>query len=410
VIAGVEGALVLVRWVHFAATVGLVGVFSFRSFVSDPAFREAARAGQCVDASGLTSQLARISVAALWLIPLSGTLWLLLQASVMSDRPIAEVLHSGVIATVVLRTQVGHVWLARMALLALLAILNILQPTLHHLSRAPLVIALALASAELSALVWAGHAGAAGGIRGAAEQLSDAIHLLAAGFWLGALFPLALLLAAARRAHDERWLVAAQSAVRRFSRLGTLCVASLLATGIANGWFLVGQLDALWSTAYGRCLLLKLGLFVVAVGVAGINRTRLVPRISSFPARSSLDIPWRTIHELWRNSAIELSLGLLILALVAALGTLPPAAHLHRHVGFKGTLEQSSGSLGSEQWSPNVACTGSRSSGFMPCSRKRPQSGLTLVLPASMQAPARKVLSGWLPSLRPVGRAWLEAG
>lgn len=345
-VPGVNAPLILMRWIHFAAATALVGVFSFRLFVGDPAFREAVRAGCLVDHSTLTGRLIRVAFAALFLTLLSGTLWLLLQASVMSGRPISWVLHSGVMSTVVLRTQAGHDWLGRTGLLALLAIVLVLmRRRLHGRPGAPLVIALTLAAAELSALVWAGHAGAARGARGAVEQTADAVHLLAAGIWLGGLVPLALLLANARRAGDERWLVVAGNAATRFSTLGVLSVASLLATGIANSWFLVGDLAGLLSTGYGRCLLLKLGLFVVTVGVASVNRIRLVPRLSSARATLGSDPAWKTIRELQRNTAIELGLGVLILGVVGVLGTLPPAAHPHVHIGSRGTADQSAVSI-----------------------------------------------------------------
>jgi copper resistance protein D len=342
VVPGVNAPLILMRWIHFVAAAALVGVLSFRLFVGDPAFREAARAGYGVDHSTLTGRFTRLAVAALCLTFLSGMLWLLLQGSVMSGRPISWVLHNGVMSRVVLRTQAGHDWLGRTGLLALLAIVLVLmRKGLRGRSRIPIVIALVLAAAELSALVWAGHAGAARGARGAVEAMADAVHLLAAGIWLGGLLPLALFLAAARRAGSERWLAVAGTAATRFSTLGVLSVASLLATGIANSWFLVGDLAGLLSTDYGRCLLLKLGLFAVTIGVASVNRIRLVPRLSSAPATLGSDRAWKTIRELQRNTAIEVSLGVLILGVVGVLGTLPPAAHPHVHLGSRGTVDQS---------------------------------------------------------------------
>ena len=336
-VLNVNDSLIVTRWVHFAAGVALIGVFSFRLFVGDPAFREAARTGYRVDHRSLVEKLTRIAFAALCLTLLSGMFWLLLQASVMSDRPISVVLHNGVVPTVILRTQAGRDWLVRTSLLTLLAIfLVLMRKPLHDGSRAPLAIALVLAAAELSALVWAGHSGAARGARGAVEQTADALHLLAAGIWLGGLVPLALLLATARRAGEERWLVVARNAAGRFSTLGVLSIAGLLATGIANSWFLVGDLASLLSTNYGRCLLLKFGLFVLVVGVACVNRIRLVPLLASAPAMLDLDPAWETIRELQRNTAMEVALGVLILGVVAALGTLPPAAHPHVHVASMG--------------------------------------------------------------------------
>jgi len=350
--AGVEDALPFMRWLHFVAAVSLVGVFSFQFFIGSPAWREAARAGSGVDPRTFAAQLRWIGVAALGLTLFSATGWLLLQASVMSGEPLAAVLHGGVAATVLRRTQVGHVWLGRILLLTLLALVLLSWTCAKQSSRVSLTLGLVLASAQLLGLVWAGHAGAARGLRGAVEQTADAIHLLAAGIWLGGLVPLALLLAAAGRSDDSGWLVVAQTASTRFSRLGLLCVLSLLATGIVNSWFLVGDLGALWGTDYGRCLLLKLALLGVTLAIAGVNRLRLIPRVCSFAVTAGVNPARRTIQALQRNTAIEVGLGFLILGVVGLLGTLPPAAHPHRHLSLTGTREESSTCLASRAIRP----------------------------------------------------------
>ncbi|HYB12616.1 MAG TPA: copper homeostasis membrane protein CopD [Myxococcota bacterium] len=336
--------LIATRWIHFASAVALVGVFSFRLFVGDPAFQLAVRVGYPVDHQRLARRLRGIASSALLLTFFSGLLWLVLQACVMSGRSLSEVLFGGVVATVVLRTQVGHVWLGRTFVLAFLVfVLVLLSRRRWEHSRAPLALAFALAAADLSALVWAGHAGAARGARGALEQTADAVHLLAVGIWLGGLVPLALLLAAARSASDRGWLMVARSAVARFSTLGVLSISSILATGVISSIFLVGNPAGLWTTNYGRCLLLKLGLFAATVGVASMNRVRLVPLISSAPTAHEFEPAWRTIRALQRNTAIEVGLGLLILGVVGVLGTLPPATHQHVHDA--GRAAESHGSL-----------------------------------------------------------------
>jgi len=124
-----------------------------------------------------------------------------------------------------------------------------------------------------------------------------------------------------------------------------LSIASLLATGIVNSWFLVGDLAGLSSTDYGRCLLLKLCLFVATVCVAGVNRIRLIPRLFPASPKVRFDPTWRAIRQLQRNTLIEVGLGLLILCVVGALGTLPPAAHRHLHLGYQGVVDQTDASL-----------------------------------------------------------------
>ena len=66
--------------------------------------------------------------------------------------------------------------------------------------------AVLVAAAYLASLAWAGHA-AAGQASGLVQLLSDVVHLLAAGAWLGALPGLVFLLeplAAARGCRTDR--------------------------------------------------------------------------------------------------------------------------------------------------------------------------------------------------------------
>ena len=84
---------------------------------------------------------------------------------------------------------------------------------------------------------------------------------------------------------------------------------------------LVGSIPALIGTDYGCLLVVKMCLFIAMVCIAAFNRQRLTPRLSS--ARDGADAQ----RQLQRNSLIEASMGVLILFIVGALGTLPPALH-----------------------------------------------------------------------------------
>src|SRR6185437_16110950 len=121
---------------------------------------------------------------------------------------------------------------------------------------------------------------------------------------------------------DDGWLDTARASTRRFSLLGIASVATLLATGIVNSWFLVGGIPGLLGTRYGRLLLVKLLLFAAMVGVAAVNRQRLTPQLNGSVA------PAAALGRLCRNALIETTLGLGILLVVGALGTEPPGAHL----------------------------------------------------------------------------------
>jgi putative copper resistance protein D len=153
---------------------------------------------------------------------------------------------------------------------------------------------------------------------------ADVLHLLAAATWTGGLVSLALLLATARRNRSSAWASLARDVAQRFSTLGIISVGALLLTGIVNAWILVGSLNALIVSEYGRLLMIKVGFFGVMVAFAGVNRLRLVPQLavlSERPAR--IDV----LRQLTRNSIVELTLGVMVFAIVGALGTLHPAIH-----------------------------------------------------------------------------------
>ena len=103
------------------------------------------------------------------------------------------------------------------------------------------------------------------------------MHLVAAAAWVGTLFPLALLLAAA--GHDATSVAIARIATMRFSTFGIFSVAALLITGSINTWYEAGSIPALTETDYGRLLLLKIALFLIMVAVAAFNRLHLTPRL-----------------------------------------------------------------------------------------------------------------------------------
>ena len=96
-------------------------------------------------------------------------------------------------------------------------------------------------------------------------------------------------------------------------------VTLLVASGVVNGWFLVGpdNLTDLVSTPYGRLLLVKLGAFAGMLLLATINRYRLTPALKARPDVLS-------VTSLRRAIGLEATLGFTVLALVAWFGTLEP--------------------------------------------------------------------------------------
>jgi copper resistance protein D len=313
--------LIAARTLHFAATVSLAGVVAFWSLIALPAF-SGERAGPDA-AAQLWPRLARLAWMSLGLGLLSGAGWLVIEAPLMSGESFGAALSHGVVGIVLTRTRFGEDWLLRLALAAVLAGCLLVPPGRRR--RAWAGITLAGVAGLLGSLAWSGHGAATPGRIGMLHLAADIVHLLAAGAWVGGLVPLAVLLAQAQRAGGAVATEVARAAARRFSALGLASVAALFASGIVNSWVLVGGLPPLIGSAYGRLLVIKVALFAAMVAIAGVNRQCLAPRLADAAAgRGRADA---AIRHLRRNALGEAALGLLVVAIVGVLGTLPPGGH-----------------------------------------------------------------------------------
>jgi copper resistance protein D len=307
--------LVWARFLHFAATVSLSGLVIFHAFVGTPAL-----AAPGVDAATVRlvgPRLARLAWASAALAVLSGAASLAVQTAAMGERPLSDLWSDGLVATVLLDTDFGHVWLLRLALLVLLA--AALRPP-YFSAPAPAWrrgAALALAVAFVAALAFAGHAAAGDGVEGVIHQAADVLHLVAAAAWVGALVPLAIALAAPKDGGSS--LAIARTATLRFSTLGIVSVGTVLATGIVNTLELAGTVPALFGTSYGRLLLVKIALFLAMLAIAAVNRMRLTPQLAAGGVAVG-----PALRQLRTNALAEAVIGAVILFIVAMLGTLPP--------------------------------------------------------------------------------------
>jgi copper resistance protein D len=320
--------LIAARAVHFAATIALAGAIFFRCFVAGPALRSMRDDTPLADVMTLRNWLMKISWYGLAIAILSAAAWLFLVALDIGDDSLARTLGQGIAWTVFTSTQFGSDWMVRAALAGALAVCLLAAASKDARRSAwGLCGAALVAAALLGALAWAGHAGARPGLAGDIHRAADVLHLLAAGAWIGGLGPFALILSLARRADDRRWLVVARAATLRFSNLGVITVGTLFATGTLNAYFLLGSVSALVGTEYGHVLLLKIGLFIALVAIAAINRLRLTPRLSQESAKAE-ETHRLAVDRLVRNSLLELVIGLVIIALVGALGTIHPRLYL----------------------------------------------------------------------------------
>jgi len=210
------------------------------------------------------------------------------------------------LSLVAMQTTIGIAWICQIAAVILLLATSI-PKSRHRQSMAALSSALMLGSLTVS-----GHAAIHAGWGGWLHRGNDWLHLLAAGFWFGALAPVVLLLSRLRQVRGRR---SAAMALARFSSIGHVAVALVLLSGMVNTGLILEGWPGDWSMTYLRLLGAKIALVGIMVLVALYNRYRLVPRLAS--ASDSL-------IRLKHATLLELVLAVTVIALVAAFGMMPP--------------------------------------------------------------------------------------
>ena len=294
-----QAALVLCRLVHYASTLTLFGACLYRAVLALPQ--------PVLDFDRLDRRLRRWLLIAAAAALASAAAWLLLVAGSMGEGW-PDSIDPATVLAVLTETSFGQVWRWRLALALLLLAARVIGR-----GRWP-TTTLGLAALLLASLALTGHAVREAGSAGLLHRAGDTVHLLAAGAWLGGLVPLALLLREARGyAAGEGVAVA----LGRFSGLGYIAVALVLASGALNAAFLVASPAALTGTAYGRVLLIKLALVALMLVLALRNRFVLLPQ--------QPDDRRGGLRRLERSVAVEIAAGATILAAVSLLGTLSPA-------------------------------------------------------------------------------------
>ena len=303
----IDLGLIIARLLHYAAVTSLAGVLFFPLYAytaTEP--KELFCRRQAVFLSA--------AVGALF----SGLLWFLCSVANMSGSW-AGVADHEVLWTVLNETTFGSVWMARMLLTLIILGVTAVRPAIVGRD----LVTACLVAVLLASLAGTGHAQIEEGWMSLVHVGSDAAHLLAAGAWLGGLVPLGFILLDYSRGQGEP-IDNVDRILLRFSSMGYAAVATLVASGLINSWFLVGSVSSLLTTLYGQILLAKLGLFGAMLALAAANRFWLVPRMIETRAGASRD-PSVWLGRLRYHVLGEQFLGLLVLLAVSVLGTMRPA-------------------------------------------------------------------------------------
>jgi putative copper resistance protein D len=314
-----------VRDIHFASSVIVAGIVFFDLLIAAPVLRPDLPLP--LTESSFRNWALKILWIGLTVSIASALAWLALLSARITDKPLDEVVADGTIWIVLWQTQFGLAWAIRILFGIMLAAALLLRRNGKTGAIWQGVIAALIAAGYLGSLAFAGHGQEGLGAERKIHLAADFLHLIAAGLWLGGLIPLAILLTYLRRFREEPWVLAACDAASRFSNLGIIAVSVLLISGIINASFLVGGIQNLTETGYGRLLILKLALFVAMFCLATINRQYLLPRICTGIDQSCL-----SVQRLVRSTLAETAVGLGIITIVGILGIMAPAVDMTTHV------------------------------------------------------------------------------
>ena len=332
-------AFATARAVQYGAIAIAIGALAFLLWAWLPALRAVAgasapwQAASSTFAARLRALLAGTAVAGL----LSGAAAIVLQGATAGGTSAWAALDPTVVGDV-LATRFGLVWglglLAWVGLggvvLALGSRLPAFQPAsvgatglaLPSPGR-PALAALALPIAALALLPGlGGHAGANQPV--ALNLPANVLHVVGAGAWLGGIVVLVFVLrhATARLEGAERTRLLSAS-VARFSTLAGVAVAVILASGVVQSLLAIDALSQLVDTAFGRAVLIKLGLLAGIVALGWLNRSRHLPALRAAAAGDVA--PGRAGVALRRTLRAELAIAVVVLATTGALAGYPPA-------------------------------------------------------------------------------------
>lgn len=292
----VETVLAICRFLHFTLLMLVWGGGGFIVWLSPAALGARLRHDARNGLSIIAILLALVTLA---MVPLES-------ARIAGDWNAAVHLD---VWLLLLRTTSGEVWQWHLPLGLITAAL--LAPPFGRWQS----IAVVLSGILLASLALTGHPVAQSGAVGLFHRASHAVHLLAAGAWVGSLIPL---LACLHYLRDGELRTASTTALQRFSRYGHLAVLLAVVSGAANAWLILGDDLLAVRSPYVALLAIKSLVVAVMILLALFNRYVLVPSMGRHPAR--------TLRTLTFDVWLGIALAAMALALVSVFAGLDPRA------------------------------------------------------------------------------------
>ena len=156
-------------------------------------------------------------------------------------------------------------------------------PIAYRLDARPEWVAIAGMAAVVASFMFDGHTVSAE--PDLVARIAAMVHVIAGGVWLGGLVVLADTLV--RRKGAGTQLDAAEMGLR-FSRIATAAVVAVGVAGLALTWTIIDAPGDIVSTTWGRLLLVKVTLVLIAASIGAYNHFVVVPRIGQVPGSAEL--------------------------------------------------------------------------------------------------------------------------
>jgi len=289
----------LFRFVHYAGLLLLFGAAAFLIF-----------------ARGWRAHVPmRLFTGAAIILPfVSAGLMALLIAQMMGVP--ATALDGQMIGAILFGTDMGMAFIVRVLAL----IVGCIAIAMVGRAKLSLPLAMVFYAIALATLPWSGHAAATEGGLGLFHRANDAVHLLAAGAWIGTIGLFFYLVTRAQREPQTVSPATLLASLHRFAPLGVALVVTVAITGVVNMELVFGLHNAIAvaPNGYGQLLMAKVGLVGLMLGCAIFNARCVRRRVQ---LRSDDVEPLRALRV---SLAAELSFAVMAVALVAILSVMMP--------------------------------------------------------------------------------------
>lgn len=291
--------LMLGRWLGFLSLFSIIGAVAFKYAILRRLRLES-------EALAQFDHIASVGAATFGMIAAVG----LVIATAIKLYGETVAMHDAPIRTIVFATGWGLAWVAQL-LASLIAIAAFRSA--HQDSRTAWTVAAIAAFVVGVTPALAGHAIASDDAVFMVPL--DVLHVIAASMWLGTLASILVvgIGAAAKTPASPRLNTIVAGMINTFSPLALICAGIVVATGVIAAVFHLQPLSSLWTSSYGKTLIIKIGFVGILLAVGAWNWRRVKPTLGRDEG----------VMALQRSARLELTVSAMVLAITAFLVAMP---------------------------------------------------------------------------------------